>query len=106
MSAPNQNNESDILDKMVECIRNLGDISILIGGNLNVNLNHLDRRNNQSPKTCTGYRQAVLYVIESLELIEIWKERHSTERRFCFHKMWASIQDVSSEREEMNSRVI
>ena len=64
-------------------IDKLDDIPLFIGGDFNVHLDYeLDRKNNCAPHTAVNYTKVILEVMESLELTEMWRERHQNTRRY------------------------
>ena len=89
--APNQNKESEQirnLEQIISYIGKLGDIPLFIG-DFNVHRDYeLDRKNNHAPQTVVNYRKALLDMIESLELTEIWRERHQNTCRYTFHRRY------------------
>lgn len=87
-TADAQEEQNRFMDFLEESLVELSPVNIILGGDLNVALNHSQDRQNSpcSPLYGEAMRQRVLTLMDETDLIDAWRSRNPGTQQFTFHR--------------------
>ena len=89
---PSCNDENVFFEQFFDCISNVGNDKIIIGGDFNVPLNlQLDTRNYRSTGSRTRSRETILRFINELELVDVYRNIYPDKPTFTWRRFNSNV---------------